>query len=183
MKGILNTFDKGIDRSRILALDPSTHSVAFAFVVDGKPESWGKIQLYKKSDLNDKLVMTYHIVDELIQQFDPTFVVIEQTIMVQNPQTTRVLSYVVGSMILNFALRGVEVVDVPPMTVKNYHGYKRVTKKLEQEIGKKEAAHLRKSQIQDKVFNAFPYFNTKDDDVSDACSIALWGAQISLKEY
>lgn len=181
MKGILNTFNREIDRSRVLALDPSTHSVAFAMVMDGKPVHWGKIQLHKKSDLTEKLVMTYQIVDELIQKYDPTYVVIEQTIMVQNPLTTRVLSYVVGSMILNFALRGIDVTDVPPMTVKNYHGYKRVTKKMEQELGKKEAAHLRKSQIQDKVVAMFPYCATSDDDVSDACSIALWGAGVSMK--
>ena len=172
------------DRTRVLGIDPSTNALAFTLVEDGRPVIWGKMVFYRKADITGKLFMIKPMLDFMLEQTgEPTLVTIEQMISVQNPQTTRVLTYVSGAIMYELTRQGYDVVDVPPMTWKSYMGYMRVTKKLIQQTGMttKEANALRKSQTQDKLKATFDYFDAKDSDVADSCGIALWGAKISLK--
>lgn len=180
MKNLVSHLGVKVDRTRVLGIDPSTNSIAFTLVENEKPVIWGKVIFYRKASLPEKMNMMHHVIDVILEKTgEPTYVVVEQMISVQNPQTTRVLSYMAGAIMLEFAIRHIDIADCPPMTWKNYHGYKRVTKAMG--LSKKEADRLRKSQIQDAIELVYPYFNVNDNDIADSCGIALWGAEISLK--
>lgn len=181
MKNILDTLNKDIDRTRVLGIDPSSTSLAFTLIEDGRPSIWGKVTYFRKSDLVDKMRMMHFILPCILSVTgDPTYVVIEQMISVQNPQTTRILSYMAGAIVHEFGIRNIDILDCPPMTWKSFHGYKRVMKSMG--LNKKEADHMRKIQIKDAIDRVYPWFDSNDFDVCDSCGIALWGAQISLKE-
>lgn len=174
----------GVDRTRVLGIDPATTSLAFTLVEGGVPTVWGKELFYRKSDQYGRFLMIPAMVDIMMETCDPTSVFIEQMVFVRNQQTLRILSYMVGAVEYEFAQRGFDCVQVPPMTHKSYHGYTKVTDKLVKERGwtKKDADKFRKSQIQDKLAIAYPGFNHWDNDVADSASIALMGAGVSLKE-
>lgn len=172
-----------VDRTRVLGIDPSSNAIAWTLIENGRPVRWGKLTFYRKSTLQAKFIMLQDMMNIILNDTNPTYVVLEQMISVQNPQTTRVLSYIAGAIMYECAIRGYHVEDVPPMTWKNYHGYTRVTKQLvaANRWTKKEADHFRKSQMQDKIADRWNHFHYSDTDVSDSCGIALWGAQESLK--
>lgn len=182
VKALINKMS-GTDRTRVLGIDPSSNAIAWTVIEDGRPVRWGKMIFYRKSTLADKFKMLKPMIDLMVAEAQPTFVVIEQMISVQNPQTTRILSYIAGAIYYELSTMGYEVVDTPPMTWKNYHGYTRVTKNLiaANRWTKKEADHFRKSQLQDKIADKWEWFKYSDSDVSDSCGIALWGAEVSLK--
>lgn len=179
MKHLLDSMHK-VDRTRVLGIDPSSNSIAWTLIEGGRPVLWGKMIFYRKSNIYDKFRMLSRMMEEIIEATDPTYACVEQMISVQNPQTTRVLSYIAGAVGYELANRGIPMEDVPPMVWKSYHGYQRILKAMN--IPKKEADILRKSQISDKIAVVYPYFKYSDYDVSDSCAIALWGANISLKE-
>jgi hypothetical protein len=112
-------------------------------------------------------------------------VAIEQTILIQNPETTRKLSYAVGVLIAECLIRDIPIVDVPPATWKSFMGVKPLTKAWKQKIltdlgeteGRKEIERLRKSQLQDILGKRFPQFNWEDNDLADSCGIGLWAAR------
>ena len=121
----------------VLSIDPSTKSLAFAVVTRKSSQikllAKGKIEFIGLDDVMTKLNCLNAIVPLLIEQHKPDMVVIEQTIYIQNPQTSRLLSYVVGHMIgLSLACK-VKVHDVGPLEWKRWLGYKSVSKK---EIGR-----------------------------------------------
>lgn len=183
MKGLVNAV-RGVDRTRVLGIDPSSNSIAFTLVEDGRPTKWGKMIFFRKSTMGAKMVMLSHLLDEIIKfTGEPTHVVIEEMIFVQNPQASRVLSYIAGAIQYDLVNRGIEVECVPPMVWKNWHGHTKVTKALIAANGwnKKQADHFRKSQIQDKIADEWDWFRYSDSDVADSCGIALWGAEVSLK--
>lgn len=161
-----------VDRGRVLGIDPSSNAIAWTLIEDGRPISWGKLTFYRKSTLQSKFIMLQDMMNIILNDTQPSYVCIEQMISVQNPQTTRVLSYIAGAIMYECAVRGYEVEDVPPMVWKSYHGYQRILKAMN--IPKKEADILRKSQISDKIAVVYPYFKYSDYDVSDSCAIALW---------
>lgn len=183
MKELINAMHK-VDKGRVLGIDPSSNSIAWTLVIEGRPVRWGKMLFHRKSSLGDKMKMLEPMLELIIAETNPTYIVIEQMISVQNPQTTRILSYIAGAIWYEFSKRGFQVEDVPPMTWKNYHGYTKVTQKLIKCMGwsKKEADHFRKSQLQDKIADEWYWFRYQDSDVSDSCGIALWGAEVTLKK-
>lgn len=181
MKKIVSHLGEQHDTTKVLGIDPSSTAIAFTLVENGEPVVWGKLLFYRKSSLPDKMLMVSKFIPLILEiTGTPSFVCLEQMVSIQNPHTTRVLSYMAGSMMHEFAIRGIPVGDVPPMTHKNYHGYIRVNKAMG--LSKKEADRFKKQQIQDKIAVRWPNFNYADHDVADSCSIALWAAEISLKE-
>lgn len=155
--------------------------VACCLVVHGIPEATVKLDL-GAGDLFKRLRRARYYFPKVLELYKPEFVAIEQTILIQNPETTRKLSYTVGVLMAETLIRDVPLIDVPPATWKSALGAKPMTKKRKEKIveelgpteGRKEISRLKKSQVQDILRGRFPQFPWEDDDIADSAGIGLW---------
>lgn len=174
---------------RILAVDPASHSMAFALVErngkDLKLVCAGKLKFPMPNDMQTKMYAISSVWPFLLEKLSPDHIVIEQSIYIQNPQTTRILAYLVGGVWSSSVSVGVPVSDVPPMTWKSWIGYKRIMplekKKLIEEMGEKEAKKFmsseRKTRVKNIIVPRIPQVEAINDyDIIDAIGIALWKA-------
>lgn len=173
---------------RVIGIDPSTNSLAFAVVDRNKK---GKVFLNYKGKINfkgDPQSVKFRKISSWIERQykdDDTFnieCVIEQTIFIQNPQTSRLMAYITGYTWGRMIQAGIPVSDIGPMTWKSWLGYKKVTKAQkeqwkeeglsEKDVKKKanfERKHRTRLILEDKGIRE------EDDDIMDAVGIALWG--------
>jgi Holliday junction resolvasome RuvABC endonuclease subunit len=174
---------------RILGIDSSTTGVAWTLVSSGKPLKWGKIDLTKYKTMEDRLRVIGEEYPKLLKELKPDYVYVEQTIYMRNVATMRVLSYIVGALICATSQQGIGITDITPMTAKSYYGYLTLNrkfvaaakKKLGKLAGEKLCASMRKSQIQRVNMYNFPKFEAADHDISDSCSIAMYGYSQKVK--
>jgi hypothetical protein len=167
--------------TRVMGVDPSSHGIACTVVEKGFPFATVKID-FGAGSVFDRILRARKYFPKVLEVYEPEFVVIEQTILVQNPETTRKLSYVVGVLVAECLVREILVEDVPPATWKSFMGIKPLTKKWKESIlaelgptaGRKEIERLKKSQLQDKLKEKFPKFEWGDNDVADSTGIGLW---------
>lgn len=168
-------------KKRVLGIDPSTRAIAACLLIEGQPQTLLKMDLFK-SDLYDRLHRAKKWFPMILEIYKPDLCVIEQPIFLKNPMTTKNLSYVVGILLGEILINDIEVVDISPSTWKRFLGYKFLTRQHQAEIiaalgktaGRKEIERLRKSQIQDILKDRYPMFDWSDNDIADACGIALW---------
>mgnify|MGYP000031247266 CR=1 FL=1 len=173
---------------KILSIDPSTKSLAFAVINRNKSkitlEAKGKILFACEDDIQSKLKFIGVILPELILHHKPKYIIIEQTIYIQNPQTSRLLSYVVGHMMGLGLLGNLKVVDVGPIEWKRWLGYKSVSKTeiaawtadIGEKEAKKKANFERKNRTKIIIDSRFPGLEESDYDIIDAIAIGLWAA-------
>lgn len=174
--------------ARFLAIDSASHSYAFS-VIDRtksglKLVSRGKVEF--KKDMESKIERITSTLPVLIESLHPTHMVIEETIYIQNANTTRILAYVVGSLWATGQVCGVKnIQDVGPLVWKRDLGYKRVMpaekKQWAAELGKteanKKAAFERKDRVRQIIAKRLPGVNLEDEDMMDAVAIGIWAAE------
>lgn len=179
MKGIIHS-----DRRyhRVLGVDPATRGIACSVVDHDDLVATMKIQ-FGDGDIYDKIKKARQYFPKILDLYNPEVVVIEQSIFVQNHDTARKMSYVVGVLMGEVLIRGIVFNDVPPASWKSFVGARpirqaekdKVISELGQTEGKKEIKNRRKNQVQEIMKKQFPAFNWSDDDIADSCGIALWG--------
>jgi Holliday junction resolvasome RuvABC endonuclease subunit len=177
--------EKTQSSGRFLAIDSSSKSLAFS-IFDKNDKtmliSAGKIDF--PADMAQRLKTINIAIESIFDRYGPIdHVVIEQTIYIQSPQTSRILSYVVGHIWGKCLEKSPDVRDVEVMKWKSYIGYKNVSKaeKLawEKEFGiteaKKIAAKERKERtgkiIKQKIKGID---DISDYDIIDAVAIGIW---------
>ena len=121
---------------------------------------------------------------EIVDEYSPDAAVIEQSVYIQNFQTSRVISYIIGFTwgIISDKCRVIE--DVSPLVWKPAIGYKNVSKKDGEVLsknGKKgslqsKMKNERKERVREIVSVSFGKNTSgiEDDDIVDAIGIALW---------
>ena len=191
MKTLIKNFGVNklnIKNARYVSIDSSSKSVAFAILnksgVDVELVHVAKLIFPTGSSMRDKLELINSYIPALFQTYGPIdHVVIEQTIYIQSPQTSRILSYIVGHVWGKCLEYCDDVIDVPIMTWKSHIGYKNVSKQekaqWDKEFGpaesKKIAARERKDRtgniVRQKISN-IDHLN--DNDIMDAIAIGLW---------
>lgn len=176
----------------ILSIDPSTKSLAFAVVQrsgnDIRLKAKGKLNFTGLDDVMSKLGFLNAILPVIIEYHKPDIVVIEQTIYIQNPQTSRLLSYVVGHMLGLALLCKTKVKDVGPLEWKRWLGYKSVskaeiaewTKEMGEKEAKKKASFERKNRVKSILEERMPNLEEGDYDVLDAIAIGVWASYTLL---
>ena len=173
---------------RVIGIDPSTNSLGFA-VVDRNSD--GKVFLNVKGKINfkgDPQSVKFRKISSWIESLDlytgafDTQCVIEQTIFIQNPQTSRLMAYITGYTWGRMIQAGIPVSDIGPMTWKSWLGYKKVTKKQKDQWAdeglspkdvKKKANFERKHRT--RIILEEKGIEEEDDDIMDSIGIALWG--------
>lgn len=176
--------DPEIETKRILSIDPSTNSIAFS-IFDKSDQSfcgYGKINFPRKSDTSKRCQIINSSLKEVVNHYQIDTVVIEETIYIQNPSTTKILAYTVGSLWGKAVDLGLNVIDVGPMIWKAYIGYKKVTvrdiKVWADELGdkeaKKKASFERKDRVKQIMSSRFPSLELEDYDIWDSIGIGWW---------
>lgn len=169
----------------MLAIDPASHSLAWAVLdYDKTLIATGKIDLSKDKEQSQKFNKIKKDLLKVVKDYSPDVAVIEQSVYIQNFQTSRVISYIIGFTwgIISDKCKVIE--DVSPLVWKPAIGYKNVSKKDGEVLsknGKKGSIQVklkneRKERVREIVSVAFGKDTPgiEDDDIVDAIGIGLW---------
>lgn len=176
---------------KIIGVDTSSQSIAWSYIYRGRLVKTGKIDMSKAVGFNAKMRVFDKAWEKILDEIKPDRVWVEKSIFVRNPATARILSYVVGSVMMFTGYCGYEVDDVEPSTWKAFCGYTNLSskfvveakKKLGPTEGKKFCERLRKSQTRRIIEHNYPKWVIPDDhDIADSVGIALWGYNLLVKE-
>lgn len=144
----------------ILAVDPSLRGTGYAVVGHGPTPTcldYGTLKLSPQLSVPGCLLEIFQKMEDLIQQFHPTTLVIESTIYVQSHRTAIVLGSARGAVLLAAARHGLQIEEYAPRRVK-------------QAVVGTGAAQ--KSQVAFMVRALFRLTETPPPDAADALAIA-----------
>lgn len=173
---------------RVLSIDPASHSLAWS-VLDISENNitvvdYGKINLASTPEMSRKFTIIKQELPAICGNYKPSACVIEQSVFIQNFQSSRIISYIIGFTwgILDDYCNN--VIDVNPLTWKSGIGYKNVSKKeaalIEKEFGKKgiqqRLSNERKQRVKDILDQKIENFVSEglDSDITDAIGIGMW---------
>ena len=167
--------------TRILSIDPSSHSLGWAVIEAGVNQptliKCGKIKFPKSSEMHIKFQSINDGLTKICEEYKPSECVIEQSVYIQNFQTSRIISYIIGYCWGVAQGSCSKVIDINPMIWKRGIGYKNISKQdkeylLTEASRKKE----RKDRVRDIVTGYFEMTEEDfdDDDIVDAIGIGLW---------
>ena len=170
---------------KLIAIDPASHSLAWAVIDKNKNViATGKIHLEKKKEISDKLSSIADELVPIIKEYNPDVAAIEQSVYIQNFQSSRIISYIIGFTWGLLFQNGIKTRDINPLSWKPAIGYKNVSKKEIAKLdanGKKGSSQIkakneRKQRVREIVSIAYgdDTPGLEDDDIIDALGIALW---------
>ena len=151
------------DKALILGIDPGTAICGYGLVRVGAddPElvTFGALTTPAGQPLAQRLLSLYGRLNELIVQYKPDEVAVEELFFNKNTTTALAVGQARGVILLAAAARGVPVYEYTPLQVKQaLSGYGRATKE----------------QVQEMVRLAFALDHApQPDDAADALAIAL----------
>ena len=171
--------------NRVIAIDPASHSLAWAILTyDKELIATGKIDLTKEKEQSQKFNKIKKELVAIVKEYSPDVAAIEQSVYIQNFQTSRVISYIIGFTwgIISDQCDAIE--DVSPLVWKPAIGYKNVSKRDGEVLsknGKKGSLQVkmkneRKERVREIVSVSFGKDTPgiEDDDIVDAIGISLW---------
>lgn len=171
--------------TRVIGIDASTNSIAFA-VFDGKtPVTCGEVKLNGATvfeRVEDAKAKTRALVESGVLKGD--YVGIEAAIMVRNIETAIDLAYVYGAIIGELMVGSPQVHKIYPITWQSGIGVPNLTPTERNEIQQQNPNHkpswykargreIRKQRILDVARNHFT-IASGSDNVGDAVGIALY---------
>lgn len=121
--------------ARVMGIDCSTNSFAYAIFDNAKLEAFGEIK-FDGSDVFERLLDARNKVTEMAEKgmFDVSFVTIEAAIMVKSPMVAIKLAYIFGAVIGAILKQGIKVVEVAPITWQSYIGNPNLKKQEKEQI-------------------------------------------------
>jgi Holliday junction resolvasome RuvABC endonuclease subunit len=168
-----------------LSIDPSSNSLAWAVIsTDNEVIDTGKINFTKGSDMAEKLSQINNNIPLLIKKYNVDCAVIEQSVYIQNFQSSRILSYIIGHTFGEIVRLNIKCEDITPLSWKPSIGYKNLSKREIEEL-KTSGVDLstqvklkneRKNRVRAIVSAAYgdDTPGLDDDDIVDALGIGLW---------
>lgn len=175
--------------SRVIGLDLSTKSLAFAIFENEKPIRCGEV-VFKGSTVFERLKDARRKVRALVEsgEFEADYIAIEAAIMVRNVQTAIDLAYVYGTILGELSDASENLEKVAPITWQTSIGNPNL-KKHEKEQIQKDFPGKSKSWYQNKgreirkqrtLDIAREYFkiDSGSDNVGDAVGIGLYVSRV-----
>ncbi len=109
---------------RVLGIDPGYSLVGFS-VVEEKSNSYellkvGVIDTSEEKNFEKKLLIIFEAIDDLVKEFNPEFVCIEELFFNKNVKTGMKVAQAIGVIKLAALKRGVKVEEITPLEVKKY---------------------------------------------------------------
>lgn len=167
----------------VLGIDCSTNSVAFCVFVDSRPMAYGKL-IVKGADIYTRIAHAHKIAESLRLMYKPTYIAMEAAVFVNSPQVAIKLSYVYGAVLGQLTVDGAKINTVPPVTWQSYIGnpiLKAAEKnKIKAEIPGKSTTWYKNKFREFRKQRTMDYFNgtyglsITDNDIGDACGVALY---------
>jgi Holliday junction resolvasome RuvABC endonuclease subunit len=176
---------KLVGYNNCISIDPSSNSLAWAIIsYDNKLIDSGKILFGKGSAMSAKLGCINSELPQILKKHKVDRAVIEQSVYIQNFQSSRILSYIIGHTFGEIIRCNVQCEDVSPLSWKPGIGYKNLSKREVEEL-KKQGIDLsnqaklkneRKDRVRRIIMMAYgqDIENIEDDDIVDAIGIGLW---------
>jgi crossover junction endodeoxyribonuclease RuvC len=126
---------------RIIGIDPGTGILGFGVIdVDGgktKLVDAGVVRTKVHQPLDERLEEIYNCLSDIIEENQPSIMVIEKLFFAQNVTTAISVSHARGVAMLAGKLAGLEIVEYTPLQIKqSLTGYGRADKKQIQEMVK-----------------------------------------------
>jgi Holliday junction resolvasome RuvABC endonuclease subunit len=170
---------------KLIAIDPASHSLAWAVIdKDKNVIATGKIDLKKDKTESEKFAKIADEIEKVIKEHKPDVAAIEQSVYVQNFQSSRIISYIIGFTWGILHQSGIKTRDINPLKWKPAIGYKNLSKQDRSSLesnGIKGSINIkmkneRKTRVRDIVSIAYgdDTPGLEDDDIIDALGIALW---------
>jgi len=171
---------------RVMGIDASTNSIAFAVLEGEKVIKCGEIILVG-SNVYERIVDARRKCEVLVELFDIDFIAIEKAVMVRSAEIGLKLAMVFGTIISVLADRGATVVEVYPIQWQSYIGNKNFSVKeknfvKEQFPGKSatwyksKIREIRKQRTLDWVKDTFGVELTSDN-VGDSFGLAWYASK------
>ena len=162
---------------RILGIDPGTAICGYS-IIDYKGNKfslleYGVVKTPAHTDLEKRLLTIYDELKELIENFKPQFLAVEDLFFNTNAKTALSVGHARGVVLLLGAMMGLEVYSYTPLQVKqSVVGYGRAEKKQVQEM-------VKLIMNMEKI--------PKPDDAADAIAVAIchghsYKMNINIKE-
>lgn len=174
-----------VEAKRVIGIDASTNSLAFAVFEDEKPVVCGEIKFYGATvfeRLKDAKRKTRALVEAGILKGD--YIAIESAIMVRNVQTAIDLAYVYGAILGELGMATKQLEKVAPISWQSGIGNPNLKAPEKQAIqaefpGKSKSWYQNKGRAIRKARTlaiARNYFDIADDsdNVGDAVGVALF---------
>lgn len=165
-------------------IDASTNSMAFAYFVDKKLKSYGKI-VFSGNNIYDKLGDTAQKTRSFFQVCPTETIVIEKTIFANSPLVAANLALSQGALIGAAKSGGVQnVYGVTPIAWQSFIGTRLLTSDEKSAIKKKnpgksnswyktQEREKRKNKTIFTINNEFDIM-VDDNDIADACGIGMY---------
>lgn len=171
--------------SRVIGIDTSTNSFAYAVIDDGELDDYGIIE-FTGSSLSAKLAEA-RAAGDYIAGLGADFALVEQVIYLNNRAVVIKLAYFAGTMLSCLASAGVRFDDVVPINWQQHIGNPKFTKvekaKLKKDFPGKsknwinnKRRELRKQRTIDIVNKRFGV-DIEDDNVADAVGVAIYAME------
>ena len=170
---------------RVIGIDSSTKSIAFAVFEDGKPLQCGEVTFVGKT-VFERLLDAKNKVAALVAAgiLRGDYVGVESTVMVRNHQTAIDMAYVLGAVLAELMVSNPEVHKFAPISWQSGIGNPNLTKTEKDQIindypGKSKAWYSdkgREIRKQRTLAIARNHFTIPDgsDNIGDAVGIALF---------
>lgn len=158
-------------KTRIIGIDPGTGILGFGVIdTDGRKSTLidaGVIRTKAHQPLDERLVIIYEALQEILAEDKPTIMSIEKLFFAQNVTTAMSVSHARGVAMLAGKQAGCEIVEYTPLQIKQQlTGYGKATKKQMQEMVR---VNLRLAEV------------PKPDDCADALAAAIIHAHVTVR--
>lgn len=179
--------------NRVVGIDASTKSIAYAIVEDGKPVECNEI-FFDGSTVFERLKHAKEITHKLVSSgvLRADYVIIEAAILAKDPRTAIDLGYVFGAILGELMENNPQVHKVVPISWQTAYGVPLIKKDEKDQMKKDfpdrkpswyqaEGRRRRKERIMKKSSELFGKEITSDN-IGDAVGIAWFGSTQIVKE-
>lgn len=177
----LSSLSKNVG-SKVLGIDASTHTIAFAIFDDKKLIEYGEL-FFDGGTVYERILNAKRIVKSLRDRFDIDFIAIEAAVMVKSAATGLKMAYIFGAIMGEFLETGAKIIEVHPITWQSFIGNTNFTKAQKEAVKKanpgradswikNEIRSQRKQKTMDYMYKLG--VKTESDNVADAAGIAWY---------
>lgn len=168
---------------KVMGIDASTHTLAFAIVEGDKLLQVGEIDL-QGDTFYERLIDCRTKADVILSRFSVDYISIEKAVAVKSPDTALKLGMIVGVVITSLATNSTKVQEIAPITWQSYIGNPNIIGKAKKDIIAQHplkskswiSSHireLRKQRTKDWVLKKYGV-KEDSDNVADAVGIATF---------
>lgn len=100
--------------NKVLSIDSSSSSSGWALYINGKYSRSGVIDLKKNKNSDDRIKTMTLYLQSLITSYSPTVVVTEETVVLRNPASQRILTMILGVIYGKCVELGIEYLALRP---------------------------------------------------------------------